>query len=905
VPRGFELTSELLTTQGHALRGLARSLLGDPQAADDVVQETWLTCLRRPQVLPERMSAWLGTVARRLALRRLRGEERRGGRERAAAVPERLEDAAQRSLEREEALRAVTQALLGLEEPFKTALLLRYFEDRSPQAIADELGVPLATVKSRLARGLEKLRLKLGAEFRGDEPARRRGLAALAGLGMPALVTGGAAATAGSLAAGTWLALAAATLVLGAGALAWWRASSTPPAEGVATADERAESSPASRRVAGVAPALEQPGERGADPAADGARREAAAPTAEAPDALESFPPEAAFPFRIAGRVRDAHDLPLEGVSVYLAPRLFPFNLAATTDAEGRFAVAFDGRRAQLPLTLAFARGGHATLLREVELFSGQELAVDVGLPSAAQVLVRGNAIEVRSAEVADPLRYRLEDDPPGEAVARELVESQARVNEVAAVIGARLSRSSPGTGGLDAAPAMLVRPDGRSLFVDPPPPQACERARWARGALVEHLLLDRMRLEEARSQELFLFAAFGLQAGSERKGSVRGVVRDSAGQPVAGALVAWGLPDQAPAGRTTSDASGAFLLEDLGAGELALQAGGGDHGRAATRLTLAEGDERAWDPVLERGAELRGRLVLPGERPLAGARVELWRADSGSLWCDATHSGDDGRFALPNLPPGAFELHVTPAGQHLPARVVGAVFAGADLGTLELAPEELASRDVLLRPLDASDQPLPEAELRLRQLATGLVTLARAPDEAGAFLAPGLPAGAYRIELGSARAWRDLGTVWIDTAGEGPLDLGRERVADPGELRIVDSGAGATHALTLWSAHSDVFGRVTGLEPEGPRVLALRPGEYVLCAERRGGTRCEAPLTVRGGETSGLTLEGTEEQLVARPGIEPSLEAGAKTRCDACHAPGRHADPRGRALKELVLEAF
>jgi RNA polymerase sigma factor (sigma-70 family) len=362
VARGFELTAELLTTQGRALRGLARSLLGDPGAADEVVQETWLTCLRRPEVVPERLSAWLGTVARRLALRRLRGEERRRLRERSAAVPERLEDLAQRALEREEALRAVTLALLALEEPFKTALLLRYFEDRSPQAIAEELGVPLATVKSRLARGLEKLRAKLGAEFRGSEPARMRGLAALAGVGAPglAVATGAAATAAGPLAIGAALAVAVASVA--AAALGWWRAGPEARGEEVEAALAREAPPVEAGLVVSEDPAA--PEEPTAAGASAGGQREAAAPaTREAAEAL-AFPPEASFPFRIAGRVRDERDQPLEDVGIFLAPQLFPFNRAATTDAEGRFSIAFDGRRGRIELLLAVAKRGHATILR-------------------------------------------------------------------------------------------------------------------------------------------------------------------------------------------------------------------------------------------------------------------------------------------------------------------------------------------------------------------------------------------------------------------------------------------------------------------------------------------------------------------------------------------------------------
>src|SRR5262249_49356006 len=67
-----DLSPELLAAQGRALRGLARSLLGDEHAADDVVQDTWLACLRHPGQLPERISAWLTTVTRNRALQRVR-----------------------------------------------------------------------------------------------------------------------------------------------------------------------------------------------------------------------------------------------------------------------------------------------------------------------------------------------------------------------------------------------------------------------------------------------------------------------------------------------------------------------------------------------------------------------------------------------------------------------------------------------------------------------------------------------------------------------------------------------------------------------------------------------------------------------------------------------------------------
>jgi DNA-directed RNA polymerase specialized sigma24 family protein len=83
--RAFDLTPDVLTAQGRALRGLARALIGESDA-DDVVQETWLACLKHPGALPERCSAWLAAVAKNIAYRRKRGEGRRRARERRAVA---------------------------------------------------------------------------------------------------------------------------------------------------------------------------------------------------------------------------------------------------------------------------------------------------------------------------------------------------------------------------------------------------------------------------------------------------------------------------------------------------------------------------------------------------------------------------------------------------------------------------------------------------------------------------------------------------------------------------------------------------------------------------------------------------------------------------------------------------
>src|SRR5262252_3928011 len=160
---------EHLLAEDPFVRGLARHLLRDPDAADDLAQQTWLAALQRgPRGIPLRH--WLVAVMRRLCARDRRAQQRELARRRAAAHREPVPSTD--AIVAREALRAeVVAAVLALDEPHRDVVLLRFFEHLPPRAIARRLGLPVETVRTRQKRALKRLRQRLDGRHGGDRAA--------------------------------------------------------------------------------------------------------------------------------------------------------------------------------------------------------------------------------------------------------------------------------------------------------------------------------------------------------------------------------------------------------------------------------------------------------------------------------------------------------------------------------------------------------------------------------------------------------------------------------------------------------------------------------------------------------------------------------------------------------------
>jgi RNA polymerase sigma-70 factor, ECF subfamily len=188
---GSEQALELIYDRyASAIFAAAYRLTADRGTAEEVVQETFLALWNRAESFDAAvgsLAAWLHTIARNRAIDRLRAAGRRpslvalssaagsdedhtqalerlvsGGAVIAGAQPPESPEAAFDAAGRHETIRS---ALAEMSEVERMVILLAYQDELSQSEIAERLGWPLGTVKTRTRRALLRLREALGNEF--------------------------------------------------------------------------------------------------------------------------------------------------------------------------------------------------------------------------------------------------------------------------------------------------------------------------------------------------------------------------------------------------------------------------------------------------------------------------------------------------------------------------------------------------------------------------------------------------------------------------------------------------------------------------------------------------------------------------------------------------------------------
>lgn len=144
-----------------ALYRFALSLVRQQSDAADLTQQTFLVWARKGHQLRDRAKArtWLFTTLRRLFIETRRRAERHADEPWDDHNPELPTMSPERA--RQVDVETLLGALSGIDEVFRAPVTLFYLDDFSYLEIAEILGVPLGTVKSRISRGIGQLQQRL------------------------------------------------------------------------------------------------------------------------------------------------------------------------------------------------------------------------------------------------------------------------------------------------------------------------------------------------------------------------------------------------------------------------------------------------------------------------------------------------------------------------------------------------------------------------------------------------------------------------------------------------------------------------------------------------------------------------------------------------------------------------
>jgi RNA polymerase sigma-70 factor (ECF subfamily) len=173
-----EALSSLYDRHRRVIYALALRVLRDAAEAEEVLTDVFLQAWRHaPGYDRSRGSvpAWLINLCRSRAIDRLRARGRREAAHSAlaredqgrAAAPSKAGDGPEEEADLALKRRRIEAALGALSASQRQAIELAYYGGLSHTEIAERLGEPLGTVKTRIRQGLLTLRESLGAQFEG------------------------------------------------------------------------------------------------------------------------------------------------------------------------------------------------------------------------------------------------------------------------------------------------------------------------------------------------------------------------------------------------------------------------------------------------------------------------------------------------------------------------------------------------------------------------------------------------------------------------------------------------------------------------------------------------------------------------------------------------------------------
>jgi RNA polymerase sigma-70 factor (ECF subfamily) len=819
---GGENLSDDLARETALLRRIARGIVLEPALAEDAVQEAWLAALRAgPHALAN--GGWLTQAVKRIALGLRRREARQARREREGARREQLPPASETAA-RVELLRELLGALESLDEPYRTAVQLRLVDDLPPREIAERTGVPVETARTRIKRGVERLRAQIDARHAGRRGEFLALLAPLAGfepfeLGIGAAL-GGKAIVGGTLMGMKAQVGAAAALAFVAALFVWspW----SPTAQEV----ERREAVSFSAT----------PAEESAGAASASAGTQVTAAVDEAPSRDEalrtsvSSAPNATWIVRGRALERARQgvanlEVRVQVLSGYEGEGEVLLDAKARTDASGAFSTALPP-----PSGAALVK---ANVQSEFH-YSGVEQALVLAGAQAPELLLNCLPLDL-------VLRGRV-------------VDSQARALEGASLRAIGSQAVSDAEGRFELRASSLIDATRLTVFL----------TSYAPREINVQTLGARERLDNI---EIVL----------QRGGVVRGRVVDENGRGVADARIETFATEELAA---LSGADGRFELTSLplDASSISLSVRAEGFVRALVHFEDGRLPNEEYEVRLEPEFEVTGTVTDESGAPLLGVAIGLGRNQFDAEVARAV-SGDAGRFTLRGASArkarlfanhegfAAYDVEFEPALQRGP--VVITLRKGGSLRgvTVDENGQPLARIHVSLR----NDEGY-YLESRATSDATGRFELANVPDQAGLSLEC-YGAGRVRTTVRVSRGAKEVKVVLppdaglcgrvIDAASGAPIERFRVRFVDP-EVRPgdeylngvntnwFDTGREFRSREGRWSfgRSEQPAGAVTGIEITAAGYAPARVARAVLTLDPQSSpieTPLHPPASLRG----------------------------------------------------------
>ena len=164
-----ESVADLYRQHAGELRSFLAGVLRNRELADEVLQTVFRKALEKGHTATENIRSWLFKVAwnEAMLVRRVQARQA-GGLQKAArsrGVSEGIPEESESAAVRQETVDEVRRAICQLPDEQELVVRMRIYEEKKFAVIAEELGLPLGTVLSRMRAAMMKLEKSLGRHF--------------------------------------------------------------------------------------------------------------------------------------------------------------------------------------------------------------------------------------------------------------------------------------------------------------------------------------------------------------------------------------------------------------------------------------------------------------------------------------------------------------------------------------------------------------------------------------------------------------------------------------------------------------------------------------------------------------------------------------------------------------------